>query len=358
MYFIPVFAQSFGATFVDLGLIGTVWALAQVITPFLMGHLAGRMKRVWIYVFSLTLNTFATLFFVLSRSVVNIIVLQFFEGIGIEAFWVTAEVMVTDLAPIEARVKEMGRLGIAWATGFLIGPLIGGLVTKNFGYVDLFIISSVVIGVSTLQALVWLVSGYRSTETLPTQSFSGYMRIHKRLLSLYMVVVCYGIILGLIQTIFPGYANSFGISAVLIGFLFSAFGVARIFSFATAHRYSRFGEMRTLFFVSLVIFVGLLIIAIYPIFLTLLVGIMLIGGGMGVVFPVTIDIISRNFPDERVSTAVASYETVINIGAMVGPYIFGMLTAITTVERSFLSMSIVGLSMALFAVNVTTKARK
>jgi len=358
MYFIPVFAQSFGATFVDLGLIGTVWALATTITPFLIGYLAGRTKRVWVYVLSLTLNAFATLFLILSRSVIDIMVLRFFGGIGIEAFWVTAEIMVTDLAPIEARVREMGRYGVALVLGVLIGPLIGGLVTESFGYVNLFIISAVVIGVSTVQALVWLVSGYRRTETLSFQSFSGSMRILKRLLPLYMMVVCYGIIWGLITAIFPGYANSIGISAVLIGFLFSAFGVARIFSYATAHRYSRFGEMRTLLFVSLVIFVGLITIAIFPTFLTLLVGIMLIGVGVGVVFPVTINIVSRNFPDEQASTAVASYETVINIGGTVGPYIFGMLTVITTIGRSFLLMSIFGILMALFAVNGTTKARR
>jgi MFS family permease len=172
-----------------------------------------------------------------------------------------------------------------------------------------------------------------------------------------MMIVCYGVIWGLITAIFPGYANSIGISAVLIGFLFSAFGVARIFSYATAHRYLRFGQMRALLFVSLVIFAGLLTIAIFPTFLTLLVGIMLIGGGVGVVFPITIDIVSRNFPDERAGMAVASYETVINMGGTIGPYIFGMLTVVTTIGTSFLLMSVFGIFMALFAINGTTKAR-
>ena len=358
LYFIPVFAQSFGATYMDLGIIGTVWALAATITPFLIGYLAGRMKRVWVYVLSLSLNAFATLFLVLSRSVVDIMVLRFFAGVGMEAFWVIAEIMVTDLSPTEARVKEMGRYGIALVLGVLIGPLIGGLVTESLGYLNLFIISAVVIGVSTVQALVWLVSDYTATETLPPQSFSGYTRILRQLLPLYMMIVCFGVIWGLITAIFPGYANSIGISAVLIGLLFSAFSVARIFSYATAHRYSRFGEMRTLLCVSLVIFVGLLTIAIFPTFPALLAGVMLIGGGVGVVFPVTINIVSRNFPGERASAAVASYETVINIGETVGPYIFGMLTVITTIGRSFLLMSIFGIFMALFAVNGTAKAGK
>jgi len=359
VYFIPVFAQSFGATFVDLGLIGTSWALAATITPFWVGYLAGRTKRVWIYVVSLTLNAFATLFLILSRSVVDIMVLRFFGGIGMESFWVIGEIIVTDLSPIEARVREMGRYGIALVLGVLIGPLIGGLVTESFGYVTLFVISAVAIGVSTVQAVVWLVSGYTATESLlPSHSFSGYTRIVKQLLPLYMMIVCYGIIWGLITTIFPGYANSIGISAVLIGFLVSAFSIARIFSYATAHRYSRFGETRTLFFVSLVIFTGLLTIATFPTFIMLLMGIMLIGGGVGVVFPVTIAVVSRNFPGERANAAVASYETVINMGETIGPYIFGMFTVITTIGRSFLLMSIFGILMALFAVKGTTKGRK
>jgi len=87
------------------------------------------------------------------------------------------------------------------------------------------------------------------------------------------------------------------------------------------------------------------------------VGIMLIGGGVGVVFPVTIGIVSRNFPNERAGMAVASYETVINMGGTVGPYIFGMLTVITTIGTSFLLMSAFGIFMAFFAANGITKAR-
>jgi len=358
VYFIPIFAQSFGATFLDLGLIGTIWALAATITPFFIGYLAGRMKRVWVYVLSLTLNALATLLLGLSRSVVDIMALRFLGGIGMEAFWVIGEIMVTDFSPIEARVREMGRYGIALVLGVLIGPLIGGLVIQSFGYVILFVISAFVIGASTIQAIVWLVSGYTATEALHSHSFSGYTRIVKRLLPLYMMIVCYGIIWGLIATIFPGYAHSIGINAVLIGFLISAFSVARIFSYATAHRYSRFGEMRTLFFVSLLIFAGVLSISIFPTFIALLGGIMLIGAGVGVVFPVTINVVSRNFPAERANAAVASYETVINMGETMGPYIFAMLSVVTTVGGSFSLMSIFGILMALLAVKGTPKARK
>jgi len=351
MYFIPIFAQKFGATFLDLGIIGTVWALAMTVTPIFIGYFSDRINPAWIYVSSLILNAFATAILVMSRSVADIMILRFIGGVGIEAFWVAAEIMVTELVPMDLRVREMGRYGIATVLGTLIGPLIGGIVIVNFGYNSLFIISTVVIGFSIAQALVCVVRGYKRAETMASHDFAGDMRILRRLLPLYLMIVCYGVIWGLITTIFPGYANSMGISAALIGFLFSAFGVARIFSYATAHRFSRGGRMRTLLYVSLIIFVGMVTVAIFPIFTAFLVGIALIGVGVGVFFPVTIDTLSRFFPSNRAGTAVASYETAINVGETVGPYLAGIVTAMTTVSDTFLVMSIFGILMALFAVN-------
>jgi MFS family permease len=48
-YFMPVFAQTFGASYFDLGLIGTVWSLAQAITPMLAGFLADRLNRACVF---------------------------------------------------------------------------------------------------------------------------------------------------------------------------------------------------------------------------------------------------------------------------------------------------------------------
>ncbi len=355
IYFIPVFAQSFGATFFDLGLIGTVWAIATTITPIFAGHLADKTNRAWIYVVSLMVNGFATIILITSHSVLDIIILRFLGGIGMEAFWVTTEIMVTDLAPKEERVREMGRYGIALTMGLLFGPLIGGLVVERFGYINLFIISSAVIGISTVQALIWLVPGYRRLETTIPQSTSTNTRAIKLLLPLCIMIVCYGVVWGLITSIFPGYANSVGISAALIGSLFAAFGVARMVSYATAHRYLKFGKSRTLFFASLTIFVGMVTMAIQPSFISLLVGITLIGGSLGLTFPITIDLISRYFPDDRAGKAIASYETAINIGECVGPYLAGILTVITTIAGSMLLMSVFGILMAIIAVTGRTE---
>lgn len=353
-YFVPVFAQSFGATYLDLGLIGTVFALATAITPMLAGHVADRMNHAWVFSISLVINTFATYLLIFSHSVTDIVIFRLVGGIGMGAFWPTAETMVTDLGQLDKRVKEMGRYSIAMALGLLVGPLIGGVVIEYLGYFSLFLISSATIGVSLLQVVIWIVPTYPNRQPRRSHKSSGNMLIVSKLWPWYMMLLCYGVVWGLITSIFPGYANSVGISTALIGFLFGVFGMTRIFSYATAYRYLSFGEKRTLIFISIIIFAGMLTLSVVPSFFAFLLGIMLIGGGVGVFFPIMINLISRHFPDERSGAAMGSYETAVNMGETMGPYLTGILASATNIGFSFLMMSVFGCLMVLFTVRGRT----
>lgn len=359
-YFIPVFAQSFGATYFDLGLIGTVSALATAITPILAGHLADRTNRVWVFSFSLIVNAIATFVLIFSRSVIDIVVLRLIGGLGLGIFWPMGEALASDFAPQDKRVREMGRYSIAMALGVLAGPSVGGFVAQILGYHNLFIISSAVIGVSLLQSILWVLPAYskKNQNTPQSQRSVGNMHIVRDILPMYMMLICYGVVWGLLTSIFPGYANSIGINAALIGFLFSAFGMTRIFSLATVHRYLKFGEKRMLVAASSTIFVGILIIAGSPHFVTFLMGIMLIGGGVGVVFPITTNLISRQFPDEKRGAAMGSYETAVNTGETIGPYVAGVLASLMNITSSLMSMSVFVLLMILFIVSWRTNSKQ
>jgi hypothetical protein len=48
--------------------------------------------------------------------------------------------------------------------------------------------------------------------------------------------------------------------------------------------------------------------------------------------------------------AVGSYETFVNSGETIGPYLAGVLVSLTNIGSSFLIISLFGLLMALFVV--------
>ena len=320
----------------------------------LAGHLADRLNRAWVFSFSLAINGLATFMLIFSHSVSDIVILQFVGGIGLGAFWPTAEAIVTDLTPIDKRVREMGRYGIALVLGVLIGPLIGGILIERLNYSYLFVSSSAVIVVSMMQTIIWVVPSYPSGKASHPQNISGNLHIIRKLIPWYIMIICYGAVWGLITSIFPGYAHSAGISAIFVGLLFTGFALGRIFSYATAHRYLRFGEKKTLVCSSLMISVGILVLGVLPSFPSFLLGIMLVGGGAGVVFPIAISLISRQFPEDSSGAAVGSYETSMNIGQTGGPYLAGVLASLTSIRCSFLMFSIFGGLMALFAASGRT----
>ena len=353
VYFIPVFAQGFGATFLELGYIGTVSALTYAVVPIFVGHLADRVNRSRLYALSLLLIFATTIMLAFSRSVSDIILLRALGGLGLAFYWPVTETLVLDLAPREKRVREMGLYSVSWGSAFLIGPLLGGVIIQNFGFVKLFVVSSALIVFAFLQAVVMVLPHHTKKEG-HTISVSDGFRVMRQLLPWYVLVVCYGIIFSIITAIFPGYASSIGISAVLIGGLFTAFGIARVFAYATSERYLHFGERKALMLASLLISAGCLVIALYPSFNAFLPAIVILGGCFAIVFPLSISLISRHFPDEQAGAAVGSYETVNGIGNAIGPILAGVVAAVSNVKWSFISASFFAILMLIVAARGKT----
>jgi len=348
VYFIPVFAQRFGATFLDLGYIGTVTALTYAMVPMFVGHLADRMNRSYLYALSLLLNFLATLMLIFSRSVSDIILIRGLGGLGLAFYWPITEILVLDLAPREKRVREMGLYSVSWGSAYLIGPTLGGIIIQELGFVKLFAISSALIAFALLQAAVTVLP-YQQRKGGHATNVLGGFRVMRKLLPWYALVVCYGMITNIIATIFPGYASSVGISAVLIGGLFTAFGFARVSSYAAAERYLHFGERKALVVAALMISASCLAIAFYPSFDAFLPALAILGACIAIIFPLSIGLISRQFLDEQTGVAVGSYETVTGIGNTIGPVLAGAVAAVSNVQLSFVSTSFFAILMAIIA---------
>ncbi len=349
MYFIPVFAQSLGATFFDLGLIGTAVAVTSALTPMFVGNLADRVNRAWLFTFALAINALATLALIFSHSVADVVMLRLVGGLALGFYYPTVEVVVTDLAPLDRRVKEMAWYSAASTIGLLVGPIVGGMIIQEFGFLRLFVFSSVILGFAFIQTIIWVVPSYPKRDSV-APNFSGIMRTFRKLLPWYLMIGCYGIVYSVMTTIFPGYANSIGVNTTLIGVLFGSFGLGRIFAYVTSERYVMLGEKKALLFASLLMAVGIVVVGVYPTFIVFLTAILVIGGSSGIVFPLTINLISRHYPEDKLGAAVGSYESTVGVGQAVGPILAGVVASVAGIESSFLLTAFFAVLMAVFTV--------
>jgi len=346
-YFIPVFAQTFGATFLDLGFIGSATAVTYAVTPMVAGYLADRFNRAWLFRGALVLNILATISLVFSKSVQDVLVLRLAAGFGLGFFWPISEVLVADLATVDRRVAEMGWYSVAWGSGYLIGPSIGGFVAQRFGYVQLFVLSTILLTIALVSNLLSVLPEDRHGPKIPAGP-SKISSTVRSLLPWYAMLLCYAMVFGVVVAIFPGYANSVGVSPELIGLLFTLFGITRVVVFAMSGRYSRLGEKKALGLTSGVLALGSLIIATFPSFAGFSAALIMMGGAIGVIFPTTISLISRHFPNNRIGAAIGSYETTFGAGFAVGPLLSGAIAALTNISTAFLMTAFFGIMMVFF----------
>ena len=162
----------------------------------------------------------------------------------------------------------------------------------------------------------------------------------KRLLPWYVIALCYGMISGIIMTVFPGYANALSVDPFLIGVLFSAFSTARILAFSVSERLVNFGEARVLHVASGILVAAGLSLAAFPAFQWFLLTMVGVGVCFGVLFPVVISFISRHFPNEKVGVATGSYEAIFGLGSAVGPILAGILAQFTSIHWAFVLISL------------------
>jgi MFS family permease len=349
VYFIPLYAQKFGGSFLDLGFIGTAYAGTYAAGPIFAGYISDRGNRAWLYSLGITLIALVTITLALARSVADIVILRSLAGLAFAFFWPTSEVLVADLASEENRLKEMGIYSVFWSSGLLIGPILGGLILQAYSYTWLFVASFVLITSALVTAVVWVMPRYtRRIRHNPTADFSGSLSIMKSLTPWYMVILCYGIITSVLTSIFPGYANLVGIDPALIGILFSAYSLARVFIYAMVGRLQHFDEAKVLLTASAVFGAGILCIGIFPGFDGFLLGLVLIGCCSGTMFPMMINLVSRHFPSEKLGIAVGSYETVFGLGSAMGPILAGLLAVFAGVRWAFVLFSLFGAVMLLF----------
>ena len=224
---LPFYAESFGASAFTIGLLGTVFSLMQFLVAPLCGRWSDRIGRRPIILAGLFASAIAYVALALADSLALIFAARIVGGIA-GGNIPTAQAYIADITTHENRAKGMGLVGAAFGLGFIIGPALGGILTR-FGPATPMWCAALLCFANFVAAVFLLPEsrhGDRDRVSVSRLDLLRRARRHAGLVPLLLVFF-------LVSTAFSGFEATFalfterrfGFTAETIGYVFAFIGV-------------------------------------------------------------------------------------------------------------------------------------
>jgi MFS transporter, DHA1 family, tetracycline resistance protein len=159
---VGIYGRHYGASGLDLAILGSVYSLMQFLFARFWGRLSDRYGRRPILLMSLAGSVITYLWFAVAGSVGSLILSRALGGL-FAANISTAQAYIADITSEKDRAKGMGLLGAAFGIGFTIGPPIGGIAGARIGLWAPGVIAA------SLCFLNLILAYFRLKESLPTE---------------------------------------------------------------------------------------------------------------------------------------------------------------------------------------------
>jgi len=231
---LPQYAVSLGMT---LSLAGTLTAVFSVVAIFarpVAGMLADRVNRKIMLMSANVLIGFATVGYSLSRSAAPLFVFRILHGTFF-AFSSTVQLtMTSSIVPEERMGEGMGYMGISQILAMSIAPSLGLYLADSLGYVRMFRVSGLMIGLSGL-AMAFL--PYQQASMAPkgpaqARRFGLRRWVDTELILLAVIGGLFSLMNGVTSSYLPMLGDERGIAGVSVFFTVSSLIVLVIRPFA------------------------------------------------------------------------------------------------------------------------------
>lgn len=126
---LPLITREFGASAFMLGAMTAGYAVLQFLFAPLWGQLSDRIGRKPVLMIGITGISLSFLFMGLARSFWALFAARVMGGFLGSATMPAAQALAAELSSSSNRAKAMGLMGAAFGTGFIFGPLVGGVLS-------------------------------------------------------------------------------------------------------------------------------------------------------------------------------------------------------------------------------------
>lgn len=327
------YAERYGASGLEVGLLFASFSLAQLICAPLLGRWSDRIGRKPVIVVSLVGTAVGSLITGAAGSLWVLFAGRIIDGASGGSLSV-AQAAVADIASPEQRPKLVGMMGAAFGVGFVLGPAIGGLSALGGPHVPFFVAAAIA-GVNAAAAIVRLPETRPPAERVRAERTDGHHGLGG-LRAPTAAVLRQLALVGFVATIaFAAFEATFslfgdrrfdlteGSTAGLF------FGVGVVLVAVQGGLYGRFVERLGVGGVLrvglLLVATGLAVLATATTWPVLVLALLLLSVGQGCVSPSITTIVSERAPAHQRGIAMGFQQSAAGVARVAGPPIAGAL---------------------------------
>ncbi len=355
---LPFWAEHLGAGPVGVGLILTIYALAQFIFTPILGTLSDRYGRRPVIIASLCIEALAFALTALAGSLPFLLLARFIGGLGASNIG-SAQAVVSDVTPPEERARGMGLIGAAIGLGFVVGPAFGGGLAALGATVPFWVAMGVAIA-NMLLVLRFLPETRTQRDTAKTAQKGTFVLLagwrqalrYPAVARLVVVNLLFTVAFTAMEAIFPLFTqHAFGWAAVQNGYIFTYVGIIIVIMQGglVGRLVKVFGEKRLLIGGLVLLAAGLALLAWSTQLALLLIALGILSAGDGAVNPTISTLLSFASPAEAQGEALGFAQGMAGLGRIIGPLAAGSLFAFGGPDAPFL----IGAGLVLVAAIVT-----
>lgn len=323
----------------DVGLVLASYTIASVFIRPLGGYSLDRFGRRTIFLIALIFYTFFFCGYLVAFSITSLIIIRFLQGLTWGVTTIAGSTIAVDIIPEDKRGEGIGYFALSTTLGMSIGPVVGLFISHNLGYTAMFISAIVVSAVSVICAGVLKLPALKPSNI----TFSAQNLFEKNAIlpsvNLFVIMTTYGGLLSFIAL----FGKEIGIENTSYFFLVFSVGIATS-RLAAGKSFDKRGPGRILTICLTLMIIGFPLLVIFRNAIGFYLAALIIGFGIGVVFPVFQAMVNGLVDPSRRGAGNSTLYTFLDLGMGLGMVIMGYVAQYLSISATFIVSS--GLAMA------------
>jgi MFS family permease len=349
---LPLYIQALGGREGEIGTIMAMFSVAAILGQATLGGLLDRWPRKPVLLAATGILTAVSAAFVSTTHLGgHFYGFRFLQGAALAVFTTSNLTLIGELAPPGRRAEAVGIYGAAGLMAVALGPALGEVVLRAWGF-HLFFLATVLVAGGAL-VLTWATPMPPAGPTLSAPRLGW--TFWRAYLPVLLPVFQYGLANAILFVFLPPFARQVGLARV--GPFYLAYtGAAIAVRFCAGGLADRFGRQRVILPSLVGMTVGLLICSVlHATWLLVLIGVVN-GTAQGFVFPATSALAFDQAPLGRRNQALAIYNIANLLGAALGASGFGWLAENLGYRPGFVLAACVLAPGVLYSVRPSTRA--